>query len=100
MGATKGRVLLFLVPNDLPDEVLMEHLTWSVDQLTETPGVIKIESAGGTVRNHPFEGPEVFDDYIPNVSRGTHTEGGFVNPWPHIDAALRALRESRERGAQ
>lgn len=41
-------------------------------------------------RNHPFEGPEVFDD---NVQIESYD--GPKSPWPTVDEALRSLRESR-----
>lgn len=63
-----------------PVDVLIEHLAFHIRNDFQ-------ETELTTVRNHPFEGPEVFDDYI-------QTEE-FVSPWPHVDSAIRGLRDSR-----
>lgn len=57
-----------------------------------------------TPRNHPFDGPEVFDD----VPYGTVHAGERVltdsevkeifnglDPWPHVSTAIKAVKERR-----
>lgn len=75
-----------------PADVLIEHLAYHIrNDLQETELT--------TVRNHPFEGPEMFDDYIQTEEfvAPEHTDGGVKldSPWPHVDGAIRGLRNSR-----
>lgn len=104
--------------DDVPGDVLVEHVRWAVEELTKETGDATVTLDSPNPRSHPFEGGvEVFDDhdgtkgfatggYIP---AGTHLEGDFSDPGyviPRqtveklggdsvIGRALQALRDKR-----
>lgn len=85
-----------------PESVVEDLITWTLDNHFRE-SVVKVDS----VRNHPFEGPEVFDDSVkledytgyradePVFADEAGTELGKLNsPWPLIDEAIRDLRNN------
>lgn len=69
--------------NPPPADVLIEHVAFAVrNDFKETELV--------AVRNHPFEGPEVFDDVVTEETFKEVLDG--LNPWPTIDEVVKSLR--------
>ena len=70
-----------------PVDVLIEHLAYTVrNDFKETELV--------AVRNHPFEGPEVFDDE-PLVEAECAVKAEVfreLSPWPTVDEVIKSLR--------
>lgn len=81
--------------NPPPADVLIEHLAYAIASDFKETKLTDIK-----VRNHPFEGPEVFDDYPqleafdkPQVAPMTTGTELPASPWPNIDRAIRAVRK-------
>ena len=78
-----------------PTDVLVEHLAYTVRNDFK-------ESELMAIRNHPFEGPEVFDDepqleeFESPVSAGERVlkkqPDGVESPWPTVDEVIKSLR--------
>lgn len=106
--------------DDVPADVLVEHVRWAVEELTKETGDATVTLDSPNPRSHPFEGGvEVFDDHdgtkgfaTGGYVKGTAYEGGFVPvgspdyivPAMKLDAvmgrdvldrALQALRDKR-----
>lgn len=71
-----------------PVDVLIEHLAYTVRNDFK-------ETTLDAVRNHPFEGPEVFDDE-PQLEEfdGATKADVFreLSPWPLVDKLIESLR--------
>lgn len=103
----------------IPHDVLVEHIAVCLNSLNFTGRVnITMNSATASKpRQHPFDGPEVFDDTpLPGeysaprekvitkseiqggYTGGTVHEGSFmpVDPYPNVTRALDALRADRD----
>lgn len=81
--------------NPIPEDVLVEHIAVALRDFKFT-GKVDVQVA----RQHPFDGPEVFDDYFaPKVPMvGTVNEGSFISdPYPNVTEAAMQLREDRDR---
>lgn len=74
-----------------PADVLIEHLAYAIKSDFK-------ETTLTDIRQHPFDGPEVFDDHVQHEEFGdpAHSDGGVaLSPWPHVDSVIRSLRKSR-----
>lgn len=90
--------------NPIPPDVLIEHIAVALREFhfagktgVFLKGTNTIQNEEPKVaRNHPFEGPEVFDDYAPGTSR----EGDFtpVDPFPLTTRVIDKLKETRRHG--
>ena len=104
--------------NYIPPDVLLEHLAVAMRDfnfLGQNSIAIKGTDTKQTgeqkvARQHPFEGPEKFDDYVP----GTHQEGSFSptdvgaqellesigveDPYPLTTQVIDKLKETRRHG--
>lgn len=95
----------------VPRDVLVEHIAVCLKSLNFTGKVrIALESVTIAPRQHPFDGPEVFDD---TPLPGEYARGGYIpgpimqttlksyeriipiDPYPNVTRALDALRASR-----
>lgn len=80
-----------------PADVLIEHIGHHIRQdFKET------KLTGISVRNHPFEGPEVFDDVpqnepytSPGRAADTSPASEPQSPWPLVDSVIRSLRNRK-----
>lgn len=108
----------------IPPDVLIEHLAVALREF-KFAGKTSIALRGQTttlehkmetktVRNHPFEGPEVFDDYFAPKppTTGTVNEGSFLapgapgsfetqlpeDPYPLTTRVIDAIKETRRHG--
>jgi hypothetical protein len=81
----------------IPEDVLVEHVAVALRDFKFT-GKVDVQVA----RQHPFDGPEVFDDYFAPKppTTGTASEGSFavIDPYPNVTEAAMQLREDRDRG--
>ena len=118
---------------DIPADVLVEHISYAMRALDPGRGGVSISSKKAdveftsadphatypstSVRNHPFDGPEMFDDEPapPNYANGGYLEGsfepagtvdsGYVIPksevgemWPQLSKTLQAMsKRAQER---
>lgn len=57
--------------HDIPDDVLVEHIAVALRDF-EFAGKVDVKMA----RQHPFDGPEVFDDHVPEGARRKHSLHG------------------------
>lgn len=87
----------------IPHDVLIEHLAVAMRDFQflgmnsiALRGTSTTQKEPEVARNHPFEGPEVFDDYIP----GTAREGSFMpaDPFPLTTQVIDRLKETRKHG--
>jgi hypothetical protein len=88
-------------PNDIPHDVLVEHIAVALETLVRRPAPLKIQvihhlqespawHLGDTVvRNHPFEGNiETFDDYPGGID-------DVNDPFPLTTRAIDNLKGNR-----
>lgn len=83
----------------IPEDVLVEHVAVALRDFKFT-GKVDVQ----VTRQHPFDGPEVFDDepfptfFAPQPpATGTANEGSFtiVDPYPLTTEAAMQLKEAR-----
>lgn len=91
--------------NDIPDDVLVEHIAVALRDF-EFAGKVDVKMA----RQHPFDGPEVFDDYAPGTSaegsfsptdigaRELLENSGIEDPYPLTTRVVDKLKETRRHG--
>ena len=105
--------------DDVPGDVLVEHVRWAVEELTKETGETTVTLDTPNPRSHPFEdGVEMFDDhdgseglarggYIPGTAHEGSFEtigspeyvipkGAFVQDKSIIGRAIQALRDKRD----
>lgn len=102
--------------NPIPPDVLIEHLAVALREF-KFAGETSIALRGQTTtlehnmaRQHPFDGPEVFDDYKPGTSqegsfsptdvgaRELLAESGVEDPFPLTTQVIDRLKETRRHG--
>lgn len=84
--------------NEVPDDVLVEHIAVALRDF-KFAGKVDVQMA----RNHPFEGPEVFDDYRPASPTDVGAqelleEMGVEDPFPLTTQVIDRLKETRRHG--
>lgn len=86
----------------IPRDVLVEHLAVALRDLKFLGGYYitcdKVQEEP-MARQHPFDGPEMFDDYFAPKppTTGTANEGGFtaIDPYSNVTEAAFQLREAK-----
>lgn len=95
--------------HSVPASVLEEHIRHALKRLQDDKKVrpeVKAFAPGGytdtkvtyakkTVRDHPFDGPEFFDDYITN-DKMSNTAETIQDDYPHLAAFFEWVREDKE----
>lgn len=94
--------------NPIPRDVLVEHLAVALKDLKFLGGFyIHVDSVQEepVARQHPFEGPEVFDDepkpttahrFVPwSTDGGALASDSVTYPYPNVAEAAFQLREAR-----
>lgn len=71
--------------NPIPDDVIVEHIAVALRDF-KFAGKVDVQMA----RQHPFDGPEVFDDYVP--------AGMPEDPFPLTTQVIDKLKETRRHG--
>lgn len=84
--------------NEVPDDVMVEHIAVALRDF-KFAGKVDVQMA----RNHPFEGPEVFDDYKPASATDVGVQElledmGVEDPFPLTTQVIDRLKETRRHG--